>query len=108
MKQKKFDVLGLITVILQALLHLLHYPWLLWLTIEQMQTGWGYGTNIEMAFLLPFLSQIFFFLPLAFVAFGLTVFRAIKRNSIPFLIANIVLWITFALQIGLFYLFIWY
>ncbi len=106
--EKKFDVLGLITVILQSLLNLLHYPWFAWLLSEQLKTGWGYGTNIEMGFLLPFFLQIFFFVPLALVALGLIIFRIIKRNSIPLLIANASLFVAFVLQVGLFYLFVWY
>lgn len=106
--EKKFDALGLITVILQSLLNLLHYPWFAWLLSEQIKTGWGYGTDIEMAFLFPFFLQIFFFFPTAIVALGLIVFRIIKRNSIPFLIANASLFAAFALQVALFYLFVWY
>lgn len=33
--------------------NLSHLLFTIWLTIEQVDTGWGYGTNLEMAVLLP-------------------------------------------------------
>ncbi len=49
-----------LSVLLTALLgaaNLTHLLFTIWLITEQIETGWGYGTNIEMMALLPWMIE---------------------------------------------------
>ena len=57
-KEKRLYNFGVLVAILLAGVNLLHLPWTVWLTIEQARTGWGYGTNMEMMALLPWMLEL--------------------------------------------------
>ena len=78
--------------------NLVHLFWTVWLTLEQLETGWDGGTRIEMLALLPLLLQLLT-LPLVLICvayFVLSFFRAQKKH---WLITNIVLFVCLVAQI---------
>lgn len=46
---------GWILTALLAGTNAVHLLWTVWLTVEQVRTGWGYGTSMELAVLMPWL-----------------------------------------------------
>lgn len=64
---------------LLALANLFHLPWTVWLTLEQLQTGWGYSTNMEMGVLYPWLTELLL-LPVILLALILLIFAAVKKQ----------------------------
>ena len=46
-------IFGAILICALVIANLVNLPWTFWLVIEQFETGWGYGTNMEMMVLLP-------------------------------------------------------
>lgn len=57
---KRKDLMEFFAVLLLIFLipvNLAHLPFTVWLVTEQIETGWGYGTNIEMMVLLPWMIQ---------------------------------------------------
>jgi len=41
-----------------ATANVLNLIWTIWLTVEQVKTGWGFGTNMELGVLWPWLTQV--------------------------------------------------
>lgn len=106
-KTKSCNVFGIILIVALVWANLLHILWTVWLTLEQIETGWGGGTGIEMLFLAPWLIEVLSFpvLLAEIVYFALsarwTTARGIK-------IANIILFVLMMVQIGLTHLFVMY
>lgn len=87
--------------------NLLHLGWTIWLTVEQIETGWDGGTRIEMLALMLWLLEVIC-LPVLLagvVYFGMSFFR---KQSKRLLIANIVLFACLVVQIGMTNLFLFY
>ena len=79
--------------------------WTVWLTLEQIETGWGYSTNIEMFTLFVWMTQIFAF-P-AFILGAVYLLINIWRRSARWMfITNIILLSSLAVQYILINLFI--
>ncbi len=60
-KEKYSDavtLLGAFSAVAAGMGNLLHCLFTIWLTVEQLETGWGYGTDIEMAALLPWMLEL--------------------------------------------------
>lgn len=51
------DGVSIMLVTLLGLVNLAHLLFTFWLITEQMDTGWGYGTNMEMAVLMPWMIE---------------------------------------------------
>lgn len=99
MKMKK--TMNSFAVIMVAALvpaNLLHLGWTVWLTMEQIKTGWGGGTGIEMMALLLWLTELLCLLVLllGMVYFVVSFFRQQKKGL---LIANIALFVCLVAQI---------
>ena len=97
--------------------NLVNLPWFVLLLIEQIQTGWGYTTDMEMMVLLP-LGVEFLCLPVLFVALIYVVLcyiPKIKQNYLnnartdnhKMFKANVSLFIMLILQIVCTNVFIW-
>ena len=80
--------------------------WIIWLTGEQLVTGWGFGTNIEIFVLMIWCTQI---IALPILVVGLIfVILNIKRKAAKWLsISNIILFGMLIMQYALINLFIY-
>ena len=100
-------VYGIVMIFVQAVAELVNLPWTLWLTAEQINTGWDGGTGIEMLALLPFTSYIFT-IPViigVLLYFTLHIFKGSDRTIF---ITNIVLLLLLVSQIAITILFMFY
>ena len=100
-------VYGIVMIFIQALSNIANAPWTIWLTAEQIDTGWGGGTGIEMLALLPFTSYVFT-IPViigVLLYFTLHVFKGSDRTIF---ITNIVLLLLLVSQIAITILFMFY
>lgn len=100
------NVFGVITVVMLVLVNLGHLLWTFWLVAEQVQTGWGYGTNMDLAVLMPWITE-FVCAPAMIAGVVYLVLSCFLRHKKGILISNIVLFICAGLQIGVTNLFIW-
>lgn len=107
------EVMGIIGIVVLGIANLVNVPWTLWLVTEQLETGWGYGTNIEMMALMVWMVE-FVSIPAAiFAIVYFVLYRIDRRSEKPLktknkiVIANVVLLVCFVLQIGITNLFIW-
>ena len=57
-KNDGMNVFGVWVSIFLLIANLLHIIWTVRLTSEQIDTGWDYGTNMEMAVLYPWLCEL--------------------------------------------------
>lgn len=57
-KNDAMNVFGACASIFLLIANLLHIIWTVWLVSEQIDTGWGYGTNIELGVLYPWLCEL--------------------------------------------------
>lgn len=100
-------VYGIVMIFIQALSNIANAPWTIWLTAEQIDTGWKGGTGIEMLALLPFTSYVFT-IPViigVLLYFTLHVFKGSDRTIF---ITNIVLLLLLVSQIAITILFMFY
>ena len=96
-------------VVLAALIpaNFLHLGWTYWLAAEQIETGWGGGTGIEMLALALWMLEALCLpvLALGVIYFVLSCYRRQKKKM---LVANIVLFTMLAAQIVVTNLFLFY
>ena len=100
-------VYGIVMIFIQALSNIANAPWTIWLTAEQIDTGWKGGTGIEMLALLPFTSYVFT-IPViigVLLYFTLHVFKGSDRTIF---ITNIALLLLLVSQIAITILFMFY
>lgn len=107
MKRHRMEDFGTIMICLSALGNAAHLLWTFWLIDEQIETGWGYGTNIELGVLFPWITEILWAPVL--IAGVIYLILAISRHPRKKLLtANIILLALLALQYAATNLFIWY
>ena len=99
-------VFGIIMLVLQAGANLLHLIWTVWLSAEQMQTGWGYGTGMEIGGLYPWLTEILC-APVLLATIVYLVMCICLKSRGGIVKGNIALFAALVLQYGLTNLFIW-
>ncbi len=104
---QKSDPFGIIVTIMLSLANLCHLLWTFWLTFEQFQTGWGFGTNIELLVLLPWITEIILS-PLLLLSLIYLVCFLVKREISAAYISTLSLAAALLLQFGLTNLFIFY
>ncbi len=97
---------GLLSTAL-VIANLVHGFFTYWICIEQVKTGWGYGTNWEMGVLLPWMVE---FLSAPFLLAGIVYFAlSIRKKSEKWVfILTTSLFICEILQIAMFNLFIFF
>lgn len=107
MKSDKMDVFGIVTVFLLAAGNVLHLLWTVHLTLEQVETGWGYGTEMELGVLWPWLTEL---LCAPALIFGIVylVLAAFKPTQKSLRIGAWCCFLALVLQYAVTNLFIWY
>ncbi len=55
---KKLENLRLMSMAVLFGCNLGHLIWTIWLSLEQAKTGWGFGTNIELGALFPWMWEL--------------------------------------------------
>ena len=106
MKSKGLTVYGVISAILLGVANLFQIFWLIWLTVEQCKTGFGYGTDMEILALIPMLMNLFA-IPAAVIGGVFLLLHCWKRSTKPLYLTNLSLLCALILQVGLIELFIW-
>lgn len=89
---------------LLALVNVSHLLWTVWLTAEQFETGWGYGTGISTLGIVPLMTQMLS-VPVLLAAVLFFILACFKRQPKRVLIADVCLFAAALLQFGLFHLF---
>ena len=87
--------------------NILHLFWTVWLTAEQIKTGWKGGTGIEMLALAPLMLQLLT-LPLLLLSLVYFVLSFRRKQKKHLLIANIALFVCLVGQIFVTDLFMFY
>lgn len=108
MKTKKpMNTFAVSMVAALAPANLVHLGWTVWLTLEQIETGWGWGTGIEMLALALWMAELACLpvLLLGVIYFVASFFRQQKKGL---LIANIGLFACLVLQIAVTNLFLYF
>ena len=107
MKTDKMEAFGIVTVCALAAGNVLHLLWTVWLVSEQVETGWGYGTTMELGVLWPWLTEVLCApaLMLGAVYLVLATFKPTRKRL---RIGNIASFAVLALQYAVTNLFIWY
>ena len=100
------NVFGVILIVTLILVNLGHLVWTAWLVAEQAQTGWGYGTNIDIAVLMPWITELVC-APGMIASVVYLVLSFFFRHKKGILIANIILFACAAAQFVVTNLFIW-
>lgn len=77
--KRRNSLCGILALIFSTLLNLIHFPLFVVAFIEQIQTGWGYGTDLEMGVLFWWLAEYVMIIPLLTSA-GLFVASMVKRD----------------------------
>lgn len=91
-KRDGMGIFGAITGSWMLIINVLHSVWTCWLVVEQINTGWGFSTKIEMLALLPWTLE-FFSLPFLLAEVVYLVMSIFKRHRKAVLIINIVLFV---------------
>lgn len=99
------NVLGVALIIMLSLVNLSHLLWTIWVVVEQVKTGWGHGTDMELGVLYPWLTELIC-APAMVTAVVYLALSAFLRHKRGILIANIVLFVCALVQFGLTNLFI--
>lgn len=106
MKDRKQKAFGLIMIYLLSVANGFNLLWTWWLVKEQIQTGWGYGTNMDILVLVPWIIQLAC-VPVVIATITYFVFVVVKGIKEKAVIANIVLLSVLLIQSVLIHLFIW-
>lgn len=106
-RSKAMNVFGVITIALLSVVNILHLLWTVWLTYEQINMGWGKGTDIGMAALWPWLVELLC-LPVLIVAIVFLCISVVRRPLKRILITNVVLLLAAVTQYVVTNLFIWF
>lgn len=96
-RNERINVFGAIMITPLALVNLCHLGWTYWLVAEQIRTGWGFGTNMEMMMLAPWMTELLS-MPVLIAEVVFLVLACFKRPHRGLLIANIALFTSAAIQ----------
>ena len=100
-------IFGIIMIVVLSMANLVNVPTTIHLVLEQIKMGWGYGTNMDIAVLWPWMLEILC-APVVIAGAVYFVVSILKKNSGAILIANVVLYVFLVLQYIITNLFIWY
>lgn len=104
-KSNAATVFGIIVTALSVVANTVHLPWLIWLSVEQIQTGWGFGTWMELAILWPWMIE-FILSPILIAGVAFLIVSVFRRPKRGLLISSAVLTGLLFLQFFLLNLFI--
>ncbi len=105
--RQKSDPFGIIFTVMLSFSNLIHLIWTFGISVEQIETGWGYGTNWELGVLLPWITEAILS-PLLLVSLIYCIWFLVKRELSAAWISTVALTAALLLQFGLTNLFIWY
>ncbi len=106
---KKYNgifTLGVICAVWLGICQLLHLPCTVGMAAEQWQTGWGFGTNMDLAVLYPWMVEVLS-LPAVLCTVVFLFLGLRRRPGKGLVILNAVLLVTLLLQWLLTNLFMW-
>ena len=83
---------GIVTLVLLSGVNLAHLLWTVHFALEQMQTGWGGGTNADLGVLLPWIVEILC-LPAMITAVVYLILAAFKKPGKVLLFFNLGLFV---------------
>ena len=89
-EHKGMNVFGAIVMVLMAVVNLLHGFWTYCLIAEQIKTGWGFSTNLEMMVLMPWMLELIC-LPVLLTEVVYFIMSCFKRHDRSVTVWNIVL-----------------
>ena len=101
------NIFSIIMIVLLILVNLAPLIWTFWLVCEQIKTGFGFGTNMEIGVLYPWITEILCS-PVLISAIVYLIISIFKRPNKSLLISNIALFSTILLQYIITNLFIWF
>lgn len=105
---KKNTYYGIVCIVFLSIISLFHLFWTITLSIEQIKTGWGNGTSLELGVLYPllieFISIPFLITEIIFLSLYFIKYKVPKS----ILIINVVLFISLLMQYAITWLFIIY
>ncbi len=99
------NILGGVTFGYSIIANLTQLLWTVWLTKEQIQTGWGFPTNMEMFALVVWLTQLLC-LPALILGAVYLILHIRKKSAKWLFVSNAALLTTLAVQYILINLFI--
>lgn len=106
-KSTGMTVFGIIVTVFSAMANLLHLPWFIHILAEQVKTGWGGGTNIELAVLYPWIIE-FLSLPVLIAGIVFTILSFRKRPALGLFISGATLTLILFLQTVLLNIFLFF
>lgn len=98
---------GIVTLVLLSGVNLAHLLWTVWLTAEQIETGWGFATNMELGVLYPWIVELIC-LPALLTALVYLILAIFKKPGKVLLFFNFGLFIAAVGQYVFTNVFIWY
>ena len=105
MKHIGTTVFGTVTAVMLSFANLIHLPFTFWLVSEQIKTGFGFGTKVEMGALLIWIAEIV--AAPALIAGGIFLILHIRRRATrPIGVLNIILFFLALAQYALTNLFL--
>ena len=107
-KNTKMSIFGIVSAILGAIFNILLALWTYVLTAEQIKTGWGGGTGLEILAVVPMLLSMLSVSAITVGAVYVLFTLILKSGSKPTFITATVLLGTLIIQVVLINLFIWY
>ena len=105
--KKKMDTFATVMLVAFSQANLLMLIWTIWLTAEQIRTGWGWGTGIEMLAIALWMAELLC-LPVLLAGLVYAVMCFYRKQSRGLLIANIALFVCLVAQIAVTNLFLFY
>lgn len=106
-KSNAVMVYGIVSICALFIANILNAISTICLIVEQIKTGWGYGTNLEIGVLWPWTIEILC-IPLIILGIVYLIIYFFKHSNIEDFIANIVLVLILLLQYFITNLFIWF
>ena len=104
---KKMDPFAVIMLVALSQANLCHALWTVWLTLEQIETGWGWGTGMEMLALLPWMAELAS-VPVLIAGVVYGVMSCFRKQNKGLLMANTALFVLLLGQIVVINLFLFY
>lgn len=106
-KSNAVMVYGIVSICTLFIANILNAIPTICLIVEQIKTGWGYGTNLEIGVLWPWTIEI---LCIPLIIFGIVylIIYFFKPSNIKIFITNLALFLVLLLQYFITNLFIWF
>jgi hypothetical protein len=104
---KRLDTFAVIMLVALSQANLCQVLWTVWLTLEQIETGWGGGTGMEMLALLPWMAELAS-VPVLIAGVVYGIMSCFRKQNKGLLVANVALFVLLLGQIVTINLFLFY